>query len=388
MRRRNPSLLKQVGLLAGICVLFYGRCFAQCTNNLGAKTYDTTLTNNGYANYSLSFPQWSPDSGQLVSVKISANVTNTYGFILRNVNTVPANYDLFIGQEDQFTLASSAPYTSINPLHVGTYSLTPGQSEIDAPFPFLTNQLASDSITGNTAPFLGSGTVNVNYLSFTYTNLVAYNNASYYFSNSVNSTTQFSLQYLYCKAGIVLAANLTRWSATLTAPLTIQLDWSTVNETAGREYDLQRSSDGHSFTTIATTPATGDATAADYNYTDHLPYGSTGDLYYRLQIRDKDEYSWSPVRQIDLGAAEKTLRIYPNPVTDHIDIATGTAASDWNVEIFSTSGSLVQRETLLMSNILHVPFNNRLSAGTYFVRLTNLRGQKTLVSSFVVHGPN
>jgi hypothetical protein len=366
-------------------MLYPGRSSGQCTNNLGTRTYDTVLTNNGFAIYNINFPQWKPDSGQLISVKITAAVTSTYGFTLTNVNNVATSYQLSIGQEDQITPDGGSQYTNITPQYVGSYTLQPGQSVSQAPFPFLTNHLSADSITGGTAPFLGTGSINVNYMSFGYTNLWAYNNASYNFGNTINSTTKLSLQYLYCKGGgIVLATNLTRWTASLTAPLAVKLDWSAGNETAGRRYEVQRSSDGRNFTTITTLAATADGNSADYTYTDQLPDGSSGNYYYRLQMIDKGEFSWSTIQKITLDAAGNGLHIYPNPATDHIDIATGTAGGDWQVDILSVSGSLIQENTFLQSSFLHLPFRSHLSAGTYFVRATDLRGQKVLVSSFIV----
>jgi hypothetical protein len=384
MRRPNPSYLTKVCLAACIGMLFYNLAPAQCVNNLGTKTYDTTLTNQGFAVYNFAWPQWSPDSGQLVSVKLTANVTSTYAFKLTNSNSNPATYTLNIGQEDQISAAYGAPFLGITPLTVGTYTLASGQSYQDGPFPFLTNHITADSITGNVAPFLGNNSVNINYMSFGYTNLVAYDHASYYFSNDISSTTRFSMQYLYCKAGVVLAAGLTRWTAALTTPRTVQLDWTITNETAGRQYEIQRSEDGHTFTTIALQNAVPAGNSTDYSYADHLPSDASGAIYYRLQIHENDKFSWSPVKMIAIEAEEKKLHIYPNPATDHIDIATGTANSDWQVDLLSANGGLVRHETFTRSNLLHLPFNNRLAAGTYFARITDLRGQKMSVVSFIV----
>jgi hypothetical protein len=221
-------------------------------------------------------------------------------------------------------------------------------------------------------------------MSFAYTNLLAYNNSAYTFNSSISSSTKFSLTYLYCRTGIVLATDLTRFAATLAAPLTVQLDWSAVNETAGRQYEIQRSEDGHLFTTIATLHSDGGTNSADYNYTDNLPNGTSGNIYYRLQVQDQGKFTWSPVKQVAVEGAGKSLRIYPNPATDHIDIATGTANSDWQVDILSAAGGLVQRTSFLQSSLLHLSFNTHLSTGTYFARLTDLRGQRVLVSSFLV----
>jgi hypothetical protein len=384
MNRHDLSLGIKVGLALCIGMIFHSIGSAQCTNNLATKTYDTTLNNNGFAAYTLNFPQWNPDSGLLVSVKLSTSVSSQYGFNLRNVDAQPATYMLNIGQEDQISGAYGIPYTNLTTQSVGSYTLQPGQSQITPPFTFLNNHVSSDSITDNVTPFLGAGQVNINYLSFTYTNLVAYNNASYYYSNTVNNTEVFSVQYLYCRSVGLLAENITRWTATLSGPLTVLLDWSATNEPAGRQYDLQRSSDGHNFTTIDTRQATAGGEPSDYSYTDHLPDGSSGNWYYRIQLRDEGKFSWTPVRVIDISATEKSLRVYPNPATDYINLSTGTAAGDWQVDILSANGSLVQRETYLQSNLLHLLFRNRLSAGAYFARLTGLHGQKPQVASFIV----
>lgn len=386
MNRHDLSLIK-VGLALCIGVIFHSVGSAQTASTLATKTYDTTLLNNGFATYHLQFPQWNPDSGLLVSVKLSTSVSSQYGFTLRNVDANPATYLLNIGQEDQISGSFGVPYLNLTPQTVGTYTLQPGQSQVTSPFTFLTNHVSSDSITSNVTPFLGNGQVNINYLSFTYTNLVAYNNASYYYGNTVTTSAVFSIQYLYSKSVGVLAGSLTRWSATLSGPLTVQLDWSAVNETAGRQYDLQRSSDGHTFSTITTLMAVADGSAADYSFTDHLPSGSSGNWYYRLQVRDQAKFSWSAVRELTIDAGDKVLRIYPNPATDHINLSTGTV-SDWQAEILSADGSLVQRETFRQSSLLYLPFRNRLAAGAYFVRLTGPHGQKPQVASFIVRGGN
>ena len=387
MRRPNPLPLKYLCLALCIGLLIHSRGYGQCQNFMASKSYDTLLANNGFGYYNLTFPQFNPDSGQLVSVSVSANVTSTYGFNLANAGAVNATYDLNIGQEDQISAGYGSPYLNITPLHIGTYTLTPSQSQVTPPFPFLTNHISSYSITSAVGPFLGSGTVNVNYVSFTYTNLQAYNNAAYYFSNAVNSSTQLTMQYQFCKVGVVLATDLTRFSAQLTAPLDVKLDWSATNESAGRQYQLQRSEDGHSFTTIATINSETGVTSADYTYTDLLPNGTSGNILYRLQIQDNDKLTWSPVRQVTIEAPGKSLHIYPNPATDHIDIATGTSNSDWQVDVLSAAGSLVQRGNFLQSNLLHLAFTTHLSAGTYFARITDLRGQRVFVSSFVVREP-
>ena len=183
--------------------------------------------------------------------------------------------------------------------------------------------------------------------------------------------------------------NLTRWSAELQAPRTARLEWSAVNEVPGRWYYIQRSSDGVSFTDIASLPAKGDNLSQDYAWSDPLPEGSAGNFYYRLRMDDEGSLLYSSVRQINLAADLHGLRIHPNPAVDYININPGQAtASNWQVEILSANGSLIQRETFSQAQTMHLSFRTRMSAGTYFVRALDLRGQKSLTGSFIVAGTN
>ena len=362
---------------------------AQCTNNLGTRTYDTSLVSNGFNIFSLSFPKWSPDSGLLVSVKMAAEVSSQYAFTLKNADIQTATYQLSVGQEDMFSSPLMTPFTNITPPQViGSYPLLPGQSVTQGPFTFLDKHVSSDSIT-TVAPFLGGGTVDLSYMSFTYTNLSTINNASYYYGATIANTMRFSLQYLYCKSGGVLATNLTRWTAELETPRTVRLEWSAVNEVPGRWYYIQRSSDGVSFTDIASLPAKADNPAQDYGWSDPLPDGTAGNLYYRLKMDDQGSLSYSAVRKISLIGDLQGLRVYPNPAVDFININPGQAtAGNWQVDILSANGSLIQRETFSQTRTMHLSFRTKMSAGTYFVRVLDLRGQKSFTSSFIVTGAN
>ncbi|HEY4285743.1 MAG TPA: hypothetical protein VGN00_01475, partial [Puia sp.] len=225
----KPRLIHFIMVLC-LGLLLQTTSFAQCNNNLRTRTYDTSLVSNGFNIFSLRFPRWSPDSGLLVSVKMSAEVSSQYTFTLRNADVQTATYQLSVGQEDLFSGPLLTPFTNLTPPQlIGSYPLLPGQTVTQGPFTFLDKHVSSDSIT-TVAPFLGSGTVDISYMSFTYTNLSTINNATYYYGATIANTMRFSLQYLYCKSGGVLATNLTRWAAELETPRTVRLEWSAVNE--------------------------------------------------------------------------------------------------------------------------------------------------------------
>src|ERR1700743_1430661 len=137
------SFLLKVGLALCIGMIFHQSIQAQCSNGLSTHSYDTSLTSTGFGMFSISVPQWSPDSGTLVSVKISATVNSQYGFTLTNADTNPATYKLTLGQDDQITgTGLSSPFSNVMSKQVNTYPLTAGQAVTESPFAFLSNHVS------------------------------------------------------------------------------------------------------------------------------------------------------------------------------------------------------------------------------------------------------
>ncbi len=115
--------------------------------------------------------------------------------------------------------------------------------------------------------FLGAGQVSLDYQSFTFTNLNTVNNAAYYYSAGISNSMTFSVQYLYCRGGAILATDLTNWRLASMGLGHIQLNWTATNETSRQDnMSIQRSTDSRNYTNIATLPVTADGSTADYNF--------------------------------------------------------------------------------------------------------------------------
>jgi hypothetical protein len=406
MKILDPSFWKAAGLTMCAGMILHFSLSAQCVNNMATRSYDTVLTGIGYGDYRVRFPKWNPDSGLLASVKINARVSVHYAFALKNVDRIPSIYSLWVGREDLISSpAMSSPYDNITEQKIGVFPLNSGGLLSEGPFTFLDNYGNTDSITGNTAPFLGTDSVSFSYSPITYTTLHTNNGSSYSYGSTALDTVHFSLTYLYCKGGGILATNLTRFTALLQDPATVHLAWSAVNAVADRQYRVQRSRDGLHFTTIASLRAMSAPSdnggqddpgaggiwgggTTDYTYDDTLPAVATGKWYYRLQMTDPTGIAWSVIKEVTV---ERTggggVSVYPNPAVNFVDLAFDPGAGSgagWQVELTTADGSRIRSGNYGKSNNIRIDFPYKLSAGIYFIRTTDLRGGQRFINRILI----
>jgi hypothetical protein len=384
----------KVMLILWMGVFLHREAVAQCANNLGSRSYDTTFTGIGYGNYTIRVPKWNPDSGLLVSVKVSAVVSVQYGYTLKNNDQVSSIYTLSVGREDFISSpAMLHPYDNDVAQRIGVIPLDPGLSQTRVLSPFMTDYVNSDSIADDVAPFLGADSVQFTYSPITYSDLRTNNNSSYAYHATVADVMKFSVSYLYCKSSVILATDLNSFSAVLAAPATVRLRWTSAVEAAGRRYEVQRSKDGRQFMTVGTLPAVAaSGGGGDYHYTDYLPVGAgvmavTGNKwYYRLRLDDPGGAGYSGVRVVTTDEGMDNVQVYPNPAADYINLVIGGTGGPVGVEILGVDGSLVQRSVYQQSGTIRVDFRRPLSAGTYFVRIVDFQGRHSHISSFIVTG--
>jgi hypothetical protein len=362
---------------------------AQGPGNQVTRALDTALSSDGFGIFHVQIPQFNPDSGTLVSVHISALTNTMYGFTLKDAGSASATYALNVGIQDEFSgPALPTNYSNVTSQSLGSYPLNAGSEVTQAPMSLLQNNTSTDTVNAVTS-FLGTGHIDLQYQAFTFTNLNSTGNTPYYYSAGIANTITFSVQYVYSKNGI-LPFDLTAWTAVPLGPRNVQLNWAAADETPGRQYVIQRGNDNNNFQDIATVAATADGSTAEYHYPDELPVNGdnspNNSWYYRLRIQDAaGQLTYSPIREVKLDGPSATAQVYPNPATDFINLVPDVAdVTDWQVDILSASGALVQRSVFMQSKVMTVNFQNRLAAGTYFVRAVDLRGHRSIASTFLV----
>ena len=149
------------------------------------------------------------------------------------------------------------------------------------------------------------------------------------------------------------------------------LQWEAANTENTKAFNIQRSVDGHSFSTVGQVGVSG---GISYHFEDN--YIPTSTVYYRLQQVDKNGQTfYSSTARLTVNS--QPITVFPNPAkgTIHVSIPSGTAA---HVMIYDAIGRLVY-ENKTYSSVQPIA-TDIWSKGTYLVKVKDNEGWK--VSSF------
>ncbi|MCF0075499.1 LamG domain-containing protein [Dyadobacter sp. CY261] len=159
------------------------------------------------------------------------------------------------------------------------------------------------------------------------------------------------------------------------------LEWEVTDETQFSGYEVQRSSNGKSFTTIGRVNAISNEQSGvtRYRFSDslNLAAGSTSDnFYYRLKMIDIDSsFALSRIVVIKNESGKtRVSSLYPNPVVNKsasVDITVNRAES-WQVSIYNVAGTLVKSGKVdLAKGINKVTLDLRtLSSGLHLLKFS------------------
>ncbi len=160
----------------------------------------------------------------------------------------------------------------------------------------------------------------------------------------------------------------------------VDLNWTTASEKQNNYFDIQRSANGYDWTSIGTVKGNGTTTLKNtYQFMDNAPLSSVN--YYRLKQVDFDgKFDYSRTVSVNmLNNSSKRLSVYPNPVSDKLNIVSNGLDTEGSVQVFNMKGSVV-KTSLLIGNQLDV---YDLPNGLYQIRLIDRNGATTNIARFV-----
>ena len=220
--------------------------------------------------------------------------------------------------------------------------------------------------TGNTL-FLCSGAATSveGQLYYTRAGTTVVNNSSY--TGPLNSTVTLG--------GVVLPVNWLSFDVIKQGNDGL-LNWTVANEESNHHYELQRSTNAISFTTIATVNKSGAGNTA-YHYTDAgINTLNTGILYYRIkQVDINGRISYSDIRTLRLDNKEGQVTIFPNPVKDGFYISVpfaGPGNSMVKLNLVSVNGQLICAKEITASQATNYYFDIKRqvpAAGNYNLQI-------------------
>jgi hypothetical protein len=127
------------------------------------------------------------------------------------------------------------------------------------------------------------------------------------------------------------------------------LAWNTAIEENTKEFDVQLSKENGQWKTIGTVAANGNGSGS-YSFNHNNP--ATGKNWYRLQMVDIDgKFTYSNIILLNnTSSGDVSIRVYPNPVSDMINISVGNNLLNTKVSLYSVEGKLLQTKLITTSN--------------------------------------
>ena len=170
------------------------------------------------------------------------------------------------------------------------------------------------------------------------------------------------------------------------------LFWETSLEINNSLFEIQRSQDGNSFTSIGTVQGnTNSSSVKRYSYIDKN-FNISSKLYYRLkQVDVSGSINYSRVILIESDCKTDNFSAYPNPFSNQLQISIEVNAiekyEELEISIKSLDGSnLITFNPALElgMNSINIPFEDKFPSGIYIVQL-NL-GWKTISKKVIKMG--
>lgn len=183
---------------------------------------------------------------------------------------------------------------------------------------------------------------------------------------NVNGSADFALAAVQNDVAAPLPLSLTSFAASKQSSK-VQLNWTTVNEQNISSFEVIRSGDGRSFSSIGSVKAVGNSSANEsYTFTDAQPLVGTN--HYRLKILEAGGKTiYSAIVTVTMNAFAG-LQMFPNPVRNTLNVQfTATAAKP--LQIRDATGRVVKTVSVSQIGNITIPVDvSSLQKGIYYLQ--------------------
>ncbi len=381
-------------IVLSCCIAMPQFTLAQCTCANGdapdSVVHNFTLAPTSNFSSTITFPKFNPSMGTLSCVNLSAVVTAVANLSIRNLDSVQRDYQFLYTQAVSFTgpgglsgFANTGVFygpTSLDAYGTGVDSVHYGP---DTPFK---NYGLSKTIT-NVSPYMGSGTVSINYTN-TGSTLLLQGSNNYQSTVSTFAWGEFKLVYYWCSAA-TLPTGMSFYATK--KDKTVLLQWQTESEIPNTAYEVQMSTDGHSFKDLKGYPkrnsSASDVAAYEFQYEPATNF--TGKIFFRIkQVKPSGLIGYSIIRMVDFSnTAEGSVVISPNPVIRDLTIGfKSPQTGELGIELVNALGQSIFSNTYQVTSItkLDLRLNRSAQPGIYYLRIKNLKTSEQSVQKVIL----
>jgi len=265
----------------------------------------------------------------------------------------------------------------------------PGSTITLGPDVYFNHKASNVSSNYTTAPYSGSGTVDITLTFGGGANAIG--GVNYGYTINTTYTAVFKMTYYVCPS-VALANSIQDFTAIRTGDI-FNIQWLTANEQNNTNYEIQVSTDGKTFRNygdIQSDPATA-GTTAKYEYKYNADPTNMGKIYFRIQRTDASgKVTYSAILTISDGMSadgSPGFRTYPNPATNSLFFQFDeNQTGRYTIELVSASGQIVQRKAIALSsnNQIRLDLNPQPVKGLYFLRTTDLSHNRQFVNKVFI----
>jgi extracellular elastinolytic metalloproteinase len=182
--------------------------------------------------------------------------------------------------------------------------------------------------------------------------------------NASDNKIDSVLRPFFILANSVLPLSLINFSAKQTGR-EVLLNWQTSLEFNTKNFEIERSPDGLTWTKIGTVPGK-ELSSNSYNFNDQNPL--THFNFYRIKINDRDGiYTYTFIKKIELGDTE-ILSLHPNPAINSSTAYFGINTKGGVLLVTDLEGRIMQRHPINDNTSFYVIPTGSLPSGNYFIR--------------------
>jgi hypothetical protein len=150
------------------------------------------------------------------------------------------------------------------------------------------------------------------------------------------------------RPGSPLPVTFTAIKAYQTTGTKVQVEWNVTNESNIARYEVERSVNGVSFSSIANVPASANGTAVK-NYSAMDMNAVNGANYYRVKsISGNGEVKYTSIVRVNIGKSGTEVTVYPNPVKGNtLSLQfTNMEKGSYTVKLYNAAGQTVMTRTI------------------------------------------